>query len=120
MATHNELGKIGEEIAAHYLLRNGYKILRRNFFFDKAEIDIIAQKEENMIVMVEVKTRNSAFFGDPQDFVTKTKIKNLVKAANEYVISNDLNAEVRFDIIAVLKNQNEEKLEHFENAFYHF
>ncbi|QQX77555.1 MULTISPECIES: YraN family protein [Aequorivita] len=120
MATHNELGKIGEEIAAQYLLKSGYKILRRNFYFDKAEIDIIAQKEEDTIVMVEVKTRNSAFFGDPQDFVTKNKIKLLVKAANEYMVSNDLNAEVRFDIIAVLKNQKEEKLQHFENAFYHF
>lgn len=120
MASHNELGKIGEEIAAQYMLRSGYKILHRNFFFDKAEIDIIAQKEEDTIVMVEVKTRNSAFFGDPQSFVTPTKIKFLVKAANEYVISNELNVEVRFDIIAVLKNQKMEKLEHFENAFYHF
>ena len=120
MATHNELGKLGEEIAAQYLLKSGYKILRRNFYFDKAEIDIIAQKEEDTVVIVEVKTRNSSFFGDPQDFVTKNKIKLLVKAANEYIVSNDLNVEVRFDIIAVLKNQKEEKLEHFENAFYHF
>ena len=120
MASHNELGKIGEEIAAQYLLKSGYKILRRNFYFDKAEIDIIAQKEDDTVVIVEVKTRNSSFFGDPQDFVTKNKIKLLVKAANEYIVSNDLNVEVRFDIIAVLKNQKEEKLEHFENAFYHF
>jgi putative endonuclease len=120
MASHNELGKLGEEIAAQYLLKSGYKILRRNFYFDKAEIDIIAQKEEDTVVIVEVKTRNSSFFGDPQDFVTKNKIKLLVKAANEYIVSNDLNVEVRFDIIAVLKNQKEEKLEHFENAFYHF
>tara|TARA_R110000772_G_scaffold198505_1_gene309191 strand:- start:193 stop:555 length:363 start_codon:yes stop_codon:yes gene_type:complete len=120
MATHNELGKIGEELAAQYLIKNGYTILRRNFFFDKAEIDIIAQKEENTIVMVEVKTRNSDFFGDPQSFVTPAKIKLLVKAANEYIISNELNVEVRFDIIAILKNQKQEKLEHFENAFYHF
>jgi putative endonuclease len=120
MATHNELGKIGEEIAAQYLLRSGYKILRRNFYFDKAEIDIIAQKEEGTIVMVEVKTRNSSFFGDPQDFVTKNKIKLLVKAANEYIVSNELDVEVRFDIIAVLKNQKMEQLQHFENAFYHF
>ncbi len=120
MADHNELGKLGEEIAARYLFHKGYKILKRNFFFDKAEIDIIAQKEENTIVMVEVKTRNSTFFGDPQEFVTKNKIKLLVKAANEYIVSNDLNVEVRFDIIAVLKNQKIEKVEHFENAFYHF
>ncbi|OAD91070.1 hypothetical protein A7A78_04440 [Aequorivita soesokkakensis] len=120
MASHNELGKLGEEIAAQYLLKSGYKILRRNFYFDKAEIDIIAQKEEDTVVIVEVKTRNNSYFGDPQDFVTKNKIKLLVKAANEYIVSNDLNVEVRFDIIAVLKNQKEEKLEHFENAFYHF
>ena len=119
-ADHIELGIIGEEIAAQYLLRSGYKILRRNFYFDKAEIDIIAQKEENTVVIVEVKTRNSDFFGDPQSFVTPAKIKLLVKAANEYIVSNELNVEVRFDIIAVLKNQKMEKLEHFENAFYHF
>ena len=120
MASHNELGKLGEEIATQYLLKSGYKILRRNFYFDKAEIDIIAQKEEETIVIVEVKTRNSDFFGDPQSFVTPGKIKLLVKAANEYIVSNDLDVEVRFDIIAILKNQKQERLEHFENAFYHF
>ena len=120
MANHHELGKIGEEIAAQYLIKNGYKILRRNFFFDKAEIDIIAQKEEDTVVIVEVKTRNSDFFGDPQSFITPGKIKNLVKAANEYIVSNDLDVEVRFDVIAILKNQKTESLQHFENAFYHF
>lgn len=119
MAYHNELGKIGEQLAGDYLSRNGYTILERNFIFDKAEIDIIAQKGER-IAIVEVKTRNSAFFGDPQDFVTKGKIKLLVKAANEYLISNSLELEVRFDIISVLKNKTIEKVEHFENAFYHF
>ncbi len=120
MATHNELGKVGEQLAADYLLRKGYTILKRNYFYDKAEIDIIAQKEENTLVIVEVKTRNSDFFGDPQEFVTKGKIKNLVKAANEYIISNDLDVEVRFDIIAILKNKSQEKIEHFIDAFYHF
>ncbi len=120
MASHNELGALGEEIAAHYLLRAGYEIIRRNYFFDKAEIDIIAQKEKGTIVIVEVKTRNSDFFGDPQSFVTPGKIKNIVKAANNYMIENDRSEEVRFDIIAILKNQKMEKVEHYENAFYHF
>ncbi|MAP81689.1 MAG: endonuclease [Aequorivita sp.] len=120
MAKHNELGKIGEEIATQFLIENGYKILCRNFYFNKAEIDIIAQKDNNTVVIVEVKTRNSNFFGDPQSFVTPSKIKLLVKAANEYIISNELDVEVRFDIIAILKNQKEEKIEHFKNAFYHF
>ena len=87
---------------------------------DRAEIDIIAQKEKNILVIVEVKTRNSDYFGDPQDFVKSSKIKLLVKAANEYVISNDLDVEVQFDIIAVIKNKSIEKIEHFKNAFYHF
>ena len=120
MAYHNELGKIGEKLAAEYLINKGYEILAQNFYFDKAEIDIIAKKDNNTLVVVEVKTRNSDFFGDPQDFVTPSKIKLLVKAANEYVISNDLDMEVRFDIIAVIKNKTIEKMEHFENAFYHF
>ena len=119
MAYHNELGKLGEQLATDLLIKKGYEILERNFIFQKAEIDIIAQKE-NELVIVEVKTRNSAFFGDPQDFVTTSKIKLLVKAANEYVISNNLDVEVRFDIISVIKNKHVEQLEHFENAFYHF
>ena len=117
--THNELGKWGEQYAAEYLSNKGYEILERNWFFDRAEIDIIAQKGKTLIVC-EVKTRNSDFFGDPQDFVTPSKIKLLVKAANEYIISKDLDLEARFDVIAVLKNKSQEKLEHFEDAFYHF
>ncbi len=120
MAYHNELGKIGEQLASDYLSRNGYEILERNFYYDKAEIDIIAQKNPNTIIVVEVKTRNSDYFGDPQDFINSSKIKLLVKAANEYVISRDLNVEVQFDIISIIKNKSIEKIEHFENAFYHF
>ena len=120
MAYHNELGKKGEKIAAAYLAKNGYAILAQNFYFDKAELDIIAQKNKGTIVVVEVKTRTSDFFGNPQDFVSPSKIKLLVKAANEYVISNNLDVEVRFDIIAVIKNKREEKIEHFKNAFYYF
>ena len=116
---HNELGKWGEEYAANYLEKKGYELLERNWFFNKAELDIIALKN-NQLVVVEVKTRNSDFFGDPQDFVTPAKIKLLVKAANEYIISNDLDLEVRFDVIAILKNKTQEQLGHFEDAFYYF
>ena len=119
MASHNDLGVLGENIAMQYLLKHGYRVLERNFVFQKAEIDIIAQKA-NMIAIVEVKTRNSDFFGDPQSFVTASKIKLLVKATNEYIIKNDIELEVRFDIIAILKNQHQETIEHIENAFYHF
>ncbi|MBT8262047.1 MAG: YraN family protein [Bacteroidia bacterium] len=119
MAYHNELGKLGEELAVASLISKGYEILERNFVFEKAEIDIISKKDDQLVI-VEVKTRNSAVFGDPQSFVSKGKIKLLVKAANEYVLRNDLDTEVRFDIIAVLKNKYVEQIAHFENAFYHF
>ena len=119
MAEHNDLGKLGEELAADFLQQNGYEILETNWVFQKAEIDIIAQKE-NVLAVVEVKTRSSIEFGLPQDFVKPKKIQLLVKAVNEYVISNDLEVEVRFDIIAISKEDNDFKIEHIEDAFYHF
>ena len=119
MAEHNELGKFGEEQAVEYLQQNGYEILETNWTFQKAEIDIIAQKE-NTLAIVEVKTRSSIEFGLPQDFVKPKKIQLLVKAVNEYVISNDLDVEVRFDIIAVYKEDGDFKIEHIEDAFFHF
>ena len=119
MASHNDLGKFGEELAVEFLQKNGYDILETNWVFQKAEIDIIAQKE-NVLAIVEVKTRSSIEFGLPQDFVKPKKIQLLVKAVNEYVISNDLDVEVRFDIIAISKEEKEFKLEHIEDAFYHF
>ena len=84
MAEHNELGKIGEQLAIDYLLKNGYKIRERNYRYLKAEVDIIALKE-NTLVAVEVKTRTSNYFGNPEDFVTKKKIKLLVSAIDFYV-----------------------------------
>lgn len=119
MASHNELGKIGEELAAQHLLAKGYKILVRNYIYEHAEVDIIAQKD-NLVVCVEVKTRNSDFFGDPQSFVTPGKIKLIVKVMNAYLEENDIELETRFDIIAVLKNKTTELISHYEDAFYYF
>ena len=119
MAEHNELGKFGEELAVDFLQQKGYTILETNWTFQKAEIDIIAQKE-NTLAIVEVKTRSSIEFGLPQDFVKPKKIQLLVKAVNEYVTSNDLETDVRFDIVAIFKESNEYKIEHIEDAFYHF
>ena len=119
MAEHNDLGKFGEELAVDFLEKNGYEILETNWVFDKAEIDIIAQKE-NILAVVEVKTRSSLDFGLPQEFVKPKKIQLLVKAINEYVVSNDLDVEVRFDIIAVHAKGSEFEIEHLEEAFYYF
>ena len=102
MAEHNELGKLGEELAVEHLQKEGYEILDTNWTFQKAEIDIIAQKE-NTLAIVEVKTRSSLEFGLPQDFVKPKKIQLLVKAVNEYVVFKNLDVDVRFDIIAIHK-----------------
>ncbi len=119
MAEHNELGKIGEELAVDFLTDKGYQILETNWIFQKAEVDIIAQKG-NVLAVVEVKTRSSIDFGSPQDFVKPKKIKLLVKAINEYVIANDLDVDVRFDIIAIHAKAKEFEIEHLEEAFYYF
>ena len=119
MAQHNELGKKGEQLAVDFLTQNGYDIAERNYRFDKAEVDIIA-KQQNILAIVEVKARSSVDFGDPQDFVKPKQIKNLVKAVDEYIIVNDLEVEVRFDIIAIVKEDNKYQIEHLKDAFYHF
>mgnify|MGYP000995699440 CR=1 FL=1 len=119
MAEHNDLGKLGEEMAVEFLQKNGYEILETNWTFQKAEVDIIAKKE-NILAIIEVKTRSSLDFGLPQDFVKPKKIQLLVKAVNEYVVANDLDIEVRFDIIAVHKEGKTFAIEHLIDAFYHF
>jgi putative endonuclease len=123
MAEHNELGKKGEELAVEYLQQNGYKILDRNWTFKKAEIDIIVQKD-NILAVVEVKTRSSLDFGSPEEFVKQKKINLLIKAVNAYInyrekdFGEDLN--VRFDIVAIHKNGETFAIEHLTDAFYHF
>jgi putative endonuclease len=119
MADHNELGKQGEALAVEFLQQKGYEILETNWTFQKAEIDIIAQKD-SVLAIVEVKTRSSIDYGLPQDFVKPKKIQLLVKAVNEYVLANNLDLEVRFDIIAIHKEGTQYHLEHIEEAFYFF
>lgn len=119
MAKHNDLGKKGEEIAIVFLQKKGYEILDVNWTFQKAEIDIIA-KWQNVLAIVEVKTRSSLSFGLPQDFVKPKKIQLLVKAVNQYVIQNDLDLNVRFDIIAIHNKGDKFDIEHLEDAFYYF
>ena len=119
MAAHNELGKDGEELAVHYLIEKGFEIREQNWRFQKAEVDIIAQKGE-VLAIVEVKTRSNSFFGDPQEFVKKDKINLLTKAIDHYVRAFDLDVEVRFDIIGIVKTDFKTAITHLEDAFYHF
>jgi putative endonuclease len=119
MAAHNDLGDKGEKLAIDFLIKNDYKILEKNYRYLKAEVDIIAQKG-GVLAVVEVKTRSSAYFGNPQDFITPKKIILLLSASDYYVVQRDLDVEVRFDIIAIIHQKNEIKIEHLEDAFLHF
>lgn len=120
MADHNDFGKIAENIAADHLKKYGYKILVRNFRFQKAEIDIIAEKDD-LIIIVEVKARSTDAFMLPHEAVTKTKIKSIVSAANHYLEEFNRDNEVRFDIISVLPDKNKNlAIDHIMDAFQAF
>ncbi|AZB00774.1 YraN family protein [Chryseobacterium joostei] len=117
MADHNDFGKIAEDMAADYLQKSGYKVIARNFRFQKAEIDIIAEKND-LIIIVEVKARSTDAFMLPQEAVTKTKIKSIVSAANHYMEEFDKDNEVRFDIISVLPDEKRNLIiDHIPDAF---
>ncbi len=120
MAEHNDLGNLAEELAATFLEKKGYKILVRNFRYQRGEIDIIAEFN-NQIIIVEVKARGSDIFMEPQEAVTKTKIKSLVMVADFFMKDRNLNQEVRFDIIAVLPDEKRKlQITHLEDAFQSF
>ncbi|PWG05994.1 YraN family protein [Polaribacter aquimarinus] len=119
MAQHNELGKKGEQLAIDFLIKKGYIILDKNYRYLKAEVDIIALKGE-ILAAIEVKTRTSDYFGNPEEFINPKKIKLLLSAIDNYVVERDLEVEVRFDIIAIIHNKKETKIEHLEDAFLHF
>lgn len=112
-----KVGFDGEEAAKDYLLQHGYEILETNWRFKKYEVDIIA-KINDCIVFVEVKTRKSNTFGEPEIFVTKQKQQFLIAAANQYLIKNSIELEARFDIVAIVKSDTNQSVKHLEAAFY--
>ncbi len=117
MAEHNELGKIGEDEAIAYLKSKGYSILYRNWRSGKFELDIIAENEEYLVV-VEVKSRKEGYLLHPIDSVGKSKMRNIILAAEKYIFANDVQKETRFDVISVVvRPQGQFRIEHIEDAF---
>lgn len=110
-------GLEGEMAARSYLLEQGFELLETNWRYKKLEIDIIAKKGETL-VFVEVKTRKSDTFGEPEAFVSRQKQGFLIAAANSYLSENNLDCESRFDIIAVTGFNNNYTVKHLEGAFY--
>lgn len=116
MANHNNIGQIGEEIAEKFLMDQDYKILKRNWRWGHAEVDLIVQKN-GILIFVEVKCRERANFGFPEDAVGRKKEKLMYEAATEYMYRTKHEGEIRFDILAITL-EPKLKIEHFEDAFF--
>ncbi|MBX2944268.1 MAG: YraN family protein [Cyclobacteriaceae bacterium] len=114
MSDKAAIGKKGEDLAAEYLERKGYAVVARNFRFKHAEIDLIVKKND-WLLFVEVKTRSSSAFGEPESFVDGKKGRKIFEAAEEYIFANNWHGHIRFDIISV-KLGNPPEIRHFEDA----
>jgi len=117
MAEHNELGKLGEELALKELLKKGYKLKDKNYRFMKGEIDLI-MIDGDKLVFVEVKTRQTAEIGEPYLSVTRKKQRQIIQTAHRYIIQKDLDMDARFDIVSIVHNSYRTKIEHIDSAFY--
>lgn len=117
MALHNALGKAGEDVAVAYLEDNGYVVHHRNWRKNRLELDIVAEKE-GVLAIVEVKTRTSSGYMEPQEAVNRQKIRRIVLAADAYVKHFQLDNPVRFDIITIVGEAGNFRIEHFEEAFH--
>ena len=116
MALHNLLGKSGEEYAAEYLVSRGYVIRDVNWVSGRHELDIVAYRDDT-IVVVEVKTRSNIDFAYPEEAVTPQKIRNTVRATDAYMRMFELDMEVRFEVISIVGKEPPFEIEHIEDAF---
>ena len=117
MASHNELGKDGENAAVKSLLEKGYESGHRNWPTGPRALDIVAQKDGELVI-VEVKTRSDACFGQPEDAVDRRKIRSIVASTDAYVRKFAIDLPVRFDIIKVVGNRPPFHIAHIEDAFF--
>lgn len=117
MAKHNKLGKQGEDLASDFLSDNGYTIIERNWIGERHEIDIVASCED-FLLFVEVKTRSSERWGNPETAVSEAKIKRMVAAADHYLKTKETNLQIRFDVISIIFNKKQTEIIHIEDAFF--
>ncbi len=117
MANNQIFGRQGEDLAAGFLTEEGYVILERNWHFRHNEVDIIAQKNDQLVI-VEVKTRSGNSYGEPSTAVDFRKQRYLIFAAERYLFSHKIDLDVRFDIISIIIDQGRTVLEHIPEAFH--
>ncbi|MCR5445347.1 MAG: YraN family protein [Bacteroidales bacterium] len=111
-----DLGVVGEQMATRYLEDQGYVILERNYRYGKHEVDVIAL-DHGTLVIVEVKTRADDLLADPEDAVDHRKRGFIVRVANQYISSHHRTEDVRFDIISIVKHDDQPAIRHIKDAF---
>lgn len=116
MSISYNFGKEAEKFAQNYLKSKNYKILDTNWRYSRLEVDIIAKKND-FIIIVEVKARKNLDLNF-DEIISDRKQKNLINAAEKYLDKKDLDCEVRFDVIFISKTNNKFYANHIENAFY--
>jgi putative endonuclease len=114
MSDKIKIGKHGENLAAEFMVSKGWQIVARNYKFGKAEIDLIVTKED-WLLFIEVKTRSTFHFGEPEEFVDMKKVNLIYFAAEQYIFKNDWRGKVRLDVISVRLGEKV-VIEHFEDG----
>ncbi len=104
----------GEAIAKKHYEKLGCKILASNYRFKRAEIDIIALQNKQLLIFIEVKLRSRTDFGEPETFVSDAQQERIREAAEEYIFATNWNKDIRFDIVCIDANRN---IQIFEDAF---
>lgn len=117
MENNTTVGRRGEDLAVEFLTEEGYEILERNWCFKHIEVDIIARDRDELVI-VEVKARSGNSYGEPYTAVDFRKQRSLIFAAERYIFGNNLDVNVRFDIISIISDQGRTVLEHIKEAFH--
>ncbi len=115
MNCRREIGTEGEKIAADYLEQLGYEILVQNWRHKHLEVDIIA-KDGACLLFVEVKVRKSKVFGEEHRLLSKRQQTALTRAANAYIVENNFDGQIRFDLISII----DDKLTYIKDAFWNY
>jgi len=122
---NNQIGKLGEDLAAEYLQKQGYEILARNWGNRWGEIDIICRghpgsvcaHSRDVLVFVEVKTKTGTAFGGPHEMVDSRKLFQIRRIAALY--SAGINQSKRIDVVAVVLNPDRslKRLNHYQAVY---
>ena len=117
MAESHELGKMAEEFAVKFLISKGYRIMERNWRHGHLELDIVCT-EGKFLIIVEVKARHRSIFPHPEDVFTPMQERRIIHATEAYIFQNNINMQVRFDLIGIVFQKSGFEIEHIEDAFF--